>query len=71
MADRPGGLTEILAVIEEAGVNIEYMYAFTFRSQDKAVLVFRFDDPEKAVEALKAKDINILGPVELYGMASG
>jgi hypothetical protein len=71
VADRPGGLAEILAVIEEGGVNIEYMYAFTVRSQDKAVLVFRFDDPEKAVEALKAKDINILGPVELYGMAGG
>jgi hypothetical protein len=67
--DRPGGLARILAVIEQARVNIEYMYAFTFRSQDKAVLVFRFDDPEKALEALKAKGINVLGGVELYNIA--
>ena len=71
VADRPGGLAEVLAVIEDGGINIEYMYAFTFRSQDKAVLVFRFDDPEKAIKLLQARKVNVLGPVELYGLAEG
>src|SRR5208337_1775125 len=30
VADRPGGLAELLEMIERGGVNIEYMYAFTF-----------------------------------------
>ncbi len=64
--DQPGGLAKILEVIEQAKVNIEYMYAFTFRSGDKAVLVFRFNDPDAAVEVLKAKGINVIGNVELY-----
>jgi hypothetical protein len=67
--DRPGGLAEILDVIEEAGINIEYMYAFTFRNEDKAVLVFRFDAPDAAIDALRAKQINVIGRVELYGRA--
>ena len=67
--DRPGGLASILKTIEEAGINIEYMYAFTFRSGDRAVLVFRFDDPDAAVKLLQAKSINVIGPVELYERA--
>lgn len=67
--DRPGGLAEILKIIEAAGVNIEYMYAFTFRSKDKAMLVFRFDDPDAAVQVLQDKGVNVVGDVELYRMA--
>jgi hypothetical protein len=69
--DRPGGLAEVLEIIEKAGINIEYMYAFTFRRQDKAVLVFRFDDPEGALKALQSKGVSILCSVELSGLAGG
>jgi hypothetical protein len=64
--DRPGGMAEILDVIQSAGVNIEYMYAFTFRRGNKAVLVFRFDNPDKAVAELQAKGKNVLDSVELF-----
>ncbi len=67
--DRPGGLAAILDIIETARLNIEYMYAFTFRSGDRAVLVFRFDNPDLAVAALQAKGVNIIGGVELYDRA--
>jgi len=63
--DRPGGLAKILEVVEEARMNVEYMYAFTFRRGDKAVLVFRFEDPDAAVELLKSKGIDVLSEVEL------
>jgi len=69
VADKPGGLANVLAIMEGGGVNIEYMYAFTFRSGDKAVLVFRFDNPDAAIELLKAKNINVVGGVELYERA--
>ena len=67
--DRPGGLAEILEIIEKAGLNIEYMYAFTFRTEDKAVLVFRFDDPDAAIDVLKANGVNVIDSVELYERA--
>jgi len=66
VADRPGGLAGVLEIIEEGGVNIEYMYAFTFRSGDKAVLVFRFDNPAAAIDLLRAKGVNVIAGVELY-----
>ncbi len=65
VADRPGGLAELLEMIEREGINIEYMYAFTFGRNQKAVMVFRFDDPDKALELLRLNDINVLGAVDL------
>ena len=66
VADRPGGMTELLDVIGAAGVNIEYMYAFTFHHGQEAVLVFRFDEPDKAIKALQAAGRNVLDAVSLF-----
>jgi hypothetical protein len=64
--ERPGGLAEVLAAIEEIGLNVEYIYAFTFGRSDKAVIIFRFNDPDVAVQRLKEKGVNVVGGVELY-----
>jgi hypothetical protein len=64
--DRPGGMAEILEIIEESKVNIEYVYAFTSRRGNRAVLVFRFDEPDKAIEKLQARGRNVLSSVALF-----
>lgn len=50
--DRPGGMAGVMAALDGAGVNIEYSYAFSFHSGERAVLVFRFTDNAKAETAL-------------------
>ncbi len=65
--DHPGGLAEILETVEKAKINVEYMYAFTLKQTDRALLVFRFDDPDKAIEILKAAGVNVVGSVDLFG----
>ncbi len=69
--DQPGGLSDILKIEEESGISVEYMYAFTIKSGENAVLLFRFDDMDKAVTALQSADLNILDSVELYQRAEG
>ena len=69
--DKPGGLESILAVIEKANINLEYMYAFTSRSGDKAVLVFCFENPDRAVQLLQAEGISMVDGVSLYERAGG
>ncbi len=64
--DRPGGMAAILAILENGGINIEYMYAFTGRRGHSAVLIFRFDDPVKAVEVLKAAGRHVIGQPDLF-----
>ena len=66
VSDRPGGMAELLDVIGKSGVNIEYMYAFTSHHGQEAVLVFRFDDPDKAVAALTAAGRSPIDVVSLF-----
>ena len=63
--DRPGGMAEVMQVLDKAGVNIEYSYAFAFHRGEKAVLVFRFSDNDKAESALKAAGYTTLGEDEV------
>lgn len=63
--DRPGGLAEILEVLDAGDVNIEYIYAFSQSNRDRAVLVFRFGDTDAAIKVLQQAGINILRGVDL------
>jgi hypothetical protein len=66
--DRPGGLAEILERLGEAGVNVEYMYAFVEKSGDDAVVIFRFDDPEQAVSLLQESGVTIIPEDKVYSL---
>jgi hypothetical protein len=66
--DRPGGLGQILRVLAAAGINVEYMYAFVQRSRDNAIVIFRFDELDKAIEALTAAGVRVLRGEELYAL---
>ena len=58
--DRPGGMAEVLSALDAAQVNVEYSYAFAFHHGEKAVLVFRFGDNDKAVAALASAGVDML-----------
>jgi len=60
VSDRPGGMVEVMEVLDKAGSNIEYGYAFSFHKGEKAVLVFRFTDTDNAEKALAAAGFVLL-----------
>lgn len=64
--DRPGGLARILRILVNAGLNVEYMYAFVERSTGRAALVFRFEKEQEAVKALQAAGVSILQKVDIF-----
>ncbi len=66
VSDAPGGLSDILAALEKTHVNLEYMYGFTSIKEGKGMLLFRFDDPDRAIETLQKKGINPVRTVELF-----
>jgi hypothetical protein len=66
--DRPGGLSEILRTLDRESINVEYMYAFVERCGENAVIIFRFDETEKAISTLLAKGFNVLEGERLYRM---
>ncbi len=59
--DEPGGLHKILQVLTEAGVNVEYMYAFLGGGDvDHAYMIFRVQEPQRAALALAGKGIRLV-----------
>jgi hypothetical protein len=66
--DRPGGLHGILEVLSKNGINVEYLYAFVERSGEHAVIIFRFDAPDKAIEVLQKNGMTVLAGAKLYGL---
>ncbi len=67
--DKPGGLAEVLEVIDSAEINLEYMYAFTFRKDGKAVLIFRFEDPDTAIAQLEKSDVDLIDSKRLFELS--
>jgi hypothetical protein len=66
--NQPGGLAAVLASIEQAGLGVEYMYDFAARATpDKAAIIFRFEDPDLALAALKKAGVRVLSSEEVLG----
>ncbi|MCK9240643.1 ACT domain-containing protein [Desulfocurvus sp.] len=66
--DQPGGLHNILALLSTHGVNVEYMYAFVQQSGKNAVMIFRFDRTDQAIEILTQGGLKIIPGDVLYTM---
>jgi hypothetical protein len=58
--DRPGGMESILAILEPNAITVEYMYAFTLKRGNNAVMIVRVDKPEQASKALRKNGLSIL-----------
>jgi hypothetical protein len=58
--DRPGGLAHTLRALREHGIDVEYMYSAARRSGERAIVIFRFDEIGKALEALREAGVAVL-----------
>lgn len=52
IGDAPGKLAEALDVLDQAGINVEYLYAFMARTEKHAYVVLRVEDNEVAESVL-------------------
>ncbi len=66
--DEPGGLNYILDSLSENEVNVEYMYAFANPQCKNAIMIFRFDDLEKALKILNEKNIKVITTEEICNL---
>ncbi len=66
ISDRPGGLADVLQILNRADVNVEYMYAFVNRVADRADVIFRVDKEEKCLAVLQENHVEILPCDEVY-----
>ena len=64
--DRPGGLAAIMKILAEAKINVEYLYAFVQQSGQNAIIIFRFDETDRAIAVLSEKKVAILDGKKMY-----
>lgn len=60
IGDQPGKLSKALAVLADAAVNVEYLYAFMARTERHAYVVIRPTDNDAAENALEAAGFHLI-----------
>ena len=64
--DEAGGLNQVLEVLSEADINVEYMYAFLgSKSANQAYMIFHVQDTKAASAALRSKGIKLVEQEEI------
>ena len=65
IGDQPGKLSKALAVLAEAGINVEYLYAFMARTEKHAYVVLRPTDNAAAESALEAAGFHMITDADI------
>lgn len=66
--DKPGGLAQVMNILAEANINVEYLYAFLEKLSNKAILIVRFENPQEAIKNLQKNNINLLPGEKIYSL---
>lgn len=66
--DQPGGFAAAMKALSDAGVGIEYMYAFISRDEGRACVILRVENNDAAIRALRDGGIELLTSERIYTM---
>lgn len=65
LKDEQGNLNQMLKILADGKINIDYIYSFVIREGKAPVMVFHTDDFEQAEKVLEAADVKIMEEEEL------
>ena len=65
IGDAPGKLTSALDVLDKAGINVEYLYAFMARTEKHAYVVLRVEDNALAEKALESAGFHLITDADI------
>ena len=65
MEDRPGSMAAVVDLLAQAGIPVEYAYAFITRQADNACLILKVKEDEAAEALLEKEGVRSLSEQEL------
>ena len=65
--DTPGAFSVPMRILADAGIDVEYMYAFISRDTQKAYVILRVADNDVAAKALLDNGVTLLDENGFYG----
>lgn len=68
VADRPGGMADVLARFAEHNIAVEYLYSFVRNAGGQSLIIFRVTPLEKAQQVLDAAGISVLDHEQLHSL---
>ena len=66
--DKPGALVNVLNLLGDNGINLEYSFAFLAKKANSACMIFRVADNEAAIRVLTANGIRPLCQDDMEGV---
>ena len=68
LPDEPGALHKVLQTLCDAGISVEYIYAFITRKNEDAYVIVRVEDNDLAQSVLEKAGHTLISPNEVYGL---
>ena len=65
LRDEKGNLNEMLRILADGKINVNYIYSFVIREEKAPVIVFHTDDFQKAEQVLKRAEVKLVEESEL------
>ena len=65
LKDEKGNLNQMLKILADGQINVNYIYSFVIREGKAPVMIFHTDDFEKAEQALRSADVKLIEEAEL------
>lgn len=66
--DTPGGLADVLQIFTDGDISIEYLYSFVQSQINHALIMFKVEPCQKAIELLESNGIGLLTQDQLISL---
>ncbi|MDD3243313.1 MAG: amino acid-binding protein [Eubacteriales bacterium] len=63
--DKPGGLADVLRIMNDADIGVEYLYSFVRKPEESALILFKVDDIQRAMDAMQHNGLRMVEQEEL------
>lgn len=68
VSNKPSGLDEVLAVLEDSDISIEYLYSFNYSADGQALLIFRLSDEAEGMKLFSQKGVRVFTQEEVNAL---
>ncbi len=60
VSDEPNGLNSTLSILDDADINLEYIYAFVSSNPNEAIVAMKVEDTQSAIDVFEANNAKLL-----------
>ena len=68
VADRPGGMADVLKLLAEHNIAVEYLYSFVRNAGGQSLIIFRVNPLDEAEKVLQEAGVGLVSHKELHAL---